>query len=78
MKKTYEKPQIYMERFELAEHIASGCGALAQYRDNAACFENSILDGMFYGDINCRTELDPNIVENYAYWAEMGNMLFTS
>ena len=24
MKKTYEKPQIYMERFELAEHIA-GC-----------------------------------------------------
>lgn len=24
MKKVYEKPQVYMERFELAEHIA-GC-----------------------------------------------------
>ena len=25
MKKVYEKPQVYMERFELAEHIAA-CG----------------------------------------------------
>lgn len=25
MKKKYEKPQVYMERFELAEHIAQ-CG----------------------------------------------------
>lgn len=78
MKKTYEKPQIYMERFELAEHIASGCGFLATYRDGVGCFEGGPLNGMFYGEMHCGEELDPSMGENYGYWAEVGNSLFTS
>lgn len=36
MKKTYEKPQIYMERFELAEHIA-GCSLEWNSADEGVC-----------------------------------------
>lgn len=36
MKKTYEKPQIYMERFELAEHIA-GCSLEWNNDDEGVC-----------------------------------------
>lgn len=36
MKKTYEKPQIYMERFELAEHIA-GCSLEWNNEDDGVC-----------------------------------------
>ena len=36
MKKIYEKPQVYMERFELAEHIA-GCSLTLQNADVASC-----------------------------------------
>ena len=36
MKKTYEKPQIYMERFELAEHIA-GCSLEWNLEDQGVC-----------------------------------------
>ena len=36
MKKTYEKPQIYMERFELAEHIA-GCSLEWNQEDEGVC-----------------------------------------
>lgn len=73
MKKTYEKPQIYMERFELAEHIASGCGTPVLLRDEASCFD--ILNGMFYENLKCGNPVPPDKVEDYGYWA---NTLFTS
>ena len=36
MKKVYEKPQVYMERFELAEHIAA-CGLQLGSTDTNSC-----------------------------------------
>lgn len=36
MKKKYEKPQVYMEKFELAEHIA-GCKLTLQQDDVNIC-----------------------------------------
>lgn len=36
MKKKYEKPQVYMEKFELAEHIA-GCKLTLQQGDVDVC-----------------------------------------
>ena len=36
MKKVYEKPQVYMERFELAEHIAA-CGLQLGSADTNGC-----------------------------------------
>ena len=36
MKKSYEKPKVYMERFELAEHIAQ-CGITVSFNPNGEC-----------------------------------------
>lgn len=43
MKKVYEKPQVYMERFELAEHIA-GCNFTF---DNESGHFNGYVDGEY-------------------------------
>lgn len=75
MKKTYEKPQIYMERFELAEHIASGCGQIVNLRDNRDCF--SVIGGLFGEEMDCQVYANPDKGENYCYYAA-GSGLFTS
>lgn len=76
MKKTYEKPQIYMERFELAEHIASGCGNIVQWRDYAGCFKD-VTNGLWNSDMVCDINADLDKGENYCYYAA-GSGLFTS
>lgn len=43
MKKTYEKPQVYMERFELAEHIA-GCYFTLNQSDVNTCNGSGVVD----------------------------------
>ena len=76
MKKTYEKPQIYMEKFELAEHIASGCGNVVAWRDNADCF--SVIGGVFAQKMGCQIYANPEQQgEDYCYYAA-GSGLFTS
>lgn len=44
MKKTYEKPQVYMERFELAEHIAT-CNFKVNSGDEWSCTATGTLEG---------------------------------
>ena len=44
MKKVYEKPQVYMERFELAEHIA-GCSLDITGSDENSCTGTGIING---------------------------------
>ena len=75
MKKTYEKPQIYMERFELAEHIASGCGQTVDWRESAGCFD--IIGGLFNPEMSCSVSANPDQGEDYCYYAA-GSGLFTS
>ena len=44
--KAYVKPELYVERFELAQHIA-GCGAPLNHDNGATC---TIKPGPLYGD----------------------------
>lgn len=44
MKKKYEKPQVYMEKFELAEHIA-GCNVTLLTDNPLKCVGDGIIDG---------------------------------
>lgn len=73
MKKVYEKPQVYMERFELAEHIAA-CGLQLNSADPNDC--TVIKDrgnvgalGLFHAAI-CEFE----IFEQYCYTGGPGEM----
>lgn len=36
MKKTYAKPAVFIERFELAQSIAAGCGGASKYENTTA------------------------------------------
>lgn len=36
MKKVYEKPAAYIERFELAQSIAGSCGGASKYENTTA------------------------------------------
>lgn len=71
MKKSYEKPQIYLERFELAEHIASGCGMIVNWQDDS-CFIgvgiNPTPDVCFMPD---------DVDESFCVYA-YGNPIYTS
>lgn len=67
MKKRYKKPYVYVEKFELAEHIA-GCNLTLNVAEPENCtatgtvfdeFSNSLFVG---GNTNCVTEL-----EGYCY-----------
>lgn len=67
MKKKYEKPQVYMEKFELAEHIA-GCSLSINSGDPMSCvgegyIQDKYLDSWFIdGNMLCEAEL-----EGYCY-----------
>lgn len=64
MKKTYEKPQIYMERFELAEHIA-GCSIYTWNEDGSA---KGWIDGDEYTNLFIDgTSACTQVVETYCY-----------
>lgn len=50
MKKEYQKPQIYVESFALAEHIAKSCGAAAGITTHGSgaetgCYFPAEMDG---------------------------------
>lgn len=58
MKKPYQKPQIYVETFELLEHIAScktgGKGVEVTYRDGNSCSYTDANLTLFYpGNNGC-------------------------
>lgn len=67
MKKKYEKPQVYMEKFELAEHIA-GCSLTINSADPTNCagegyVQDEYLDSWFLEkNTSCTVSL-----EGYCY-----------
>lgn len=65
MKKKYEKPQVYMEKFELAEHIA-GCKLTLQQGDVDVCEATGTI-----GSVNAwfleSTQACEIKVEDYCY-----------
>lgn len=75
MKKTYEKPQIYMERFELAEHIA-GCSLEWNNADEGVCnlqgnttggWVNLFTIGLTESESPCTTRGDSYCYTNGAF-----------
>lgn len=67
MKKKYEKPQVYMEKFELAEHIA-GCKLTLQQGDVDVCEATgtigSAVDNAWFLESTKACEIP---VEDYCY-----------
>lgn len=67
MKKVYEKPQVYMERFELAEHIA-GCSLDITGSNEMSCtatgtIKGELIPNLFINDNDaCMT-----VIEGYCY-----------
>lgn len=51
MKKSYVKPQVYFENFQLSANIATGCGIRVNYQENVC----SLIPGMnlFTLENNC-------------------------
>lgn len=77
MKKKYEKPQVYIERFELAEHIA-GCSLTLNAADVVNCTASGTVSSEYFGsnysnawfiEKNTTCEID---LEGYCY--TNGNM----
>lgn len=69
MKKVYEKPQVYMERFELAEHIA-GCSLTMNHDTEFVCTGTGTIDGIrmdVFADINTCDGNNAAHVEGYCY-----------
>lgn len=76
MKKEYEKPQIYIERFELAQHIAS-CDFKLNYTDVLSCAAKyEYIDQLLFVESNKSCEVE---FEGYCYTnGSMGTATFTS
>lgn len=69
MKKVYEKPQVYMERFELAEHIA-GCSLTMNQATEFDCTGSGTIDGIQMNVFVATNICDGNNaanVEGYCY-----------
>lgn len=67
MKKRYEKPQVYMEKFELAEHIA-GCNLTLLARNPNECKAAGTVDDEYSESwfVESNTNCGP-IAEGYCY-----------
>lgn len=78
MKKKYEKPQIYVENFYLAEHIAA-CDWVWNQGENACPAEASAGEGpklgvtIFTTDMPCDMQSD----ENTCYFAPDGQVILS-
>lgn len=69
MKKVYEKPQVYMERFELAEHIA-GCSLIMNSESEASCSASGTINGtpvFLFLDAQICTDSEGDFIKSEAY-----------
>lgn len=66
MKKTYEKPQVYIETFTLAEHIA-GCYFTLNIADVNSCSGNGEVDGFPVESLFLAKPICENPTEGYCY-----------
>ncbi len=84
MRKTYVRPDVYLESYALSNAIASGCNAIitsiASYNCSADVMKDpasyTIIDVGLFGDgINCLT--DYSVFQQYCYY-NGSNKIFTS
>ena len=79
MKKVYEKPWVYVEKLQLAEHIASCDWDYNNNTDPASCSAEGELEG--YGTVNIFLNPDKGCVltdEYCNYTAEDKSVTFNS
>lgn len=69
--KAYVKPELFVESYELSQHIAS-CGIDVHYADTASCnpsldpnFWNGLTETVFSADRSC--DMTPESIEVYCY-----------
>lgn len=62
MKKTYEKPRIYMERLELAEHVALNCVTIISHASYVTCSDSQT--GEFAAESVCAVITEEYCVTN--------------
>ncbi len=76
MKKLYEKPQVYMERFELAEHIA-GCSLIMNSGSETTCNASGTINGnpvfLFLDESIC-TDQEGHFIDSQAYCYTNGSI----
>lgn len=81
MMKTYVKPDLCYESFELSQHIAT-CDFLGNYQDENTCvveidFGDGQIDKLFSN--NACDDVDPSVFEDFCYTkGTSGLTIFTS
>lgn len=77
MKKTYVKPEVYFENFELSANIATGCGRpLGHTKDGCRDIFGGYADIVFGSENGCKWE--PNTNEYCYHNPSDAQILFTS
>ena len=80
MKKTYVKPQVYFEDFQLSASIAATCPVVNQNHGSGECGVPFGPDIYFWGDIGgCKKKVDNDGDMNICYYSPVENRkLFNS
>lgn len=53
MKKTYIKPEVYFEDFELSANIAAGCGKIVPHAEGQCRFDVTGMGTVFTSNLEC-------------------------
>lgn len=64
--KTYVKPELFFESFELSQHIA-GCNLTLESVDVGACKATGVIEGIYGESWFISTEHCTTLVEAYCY-----------
>lgn len=79
MKKTYVKPQVYFENFQLSANIAAGCGTITKLAtEQAQCGYNDGIKVIFIQDYTGCSYGQDEGSNSICYHTFEGNKLFTS
>lgn len=82
MKKTYMKPALYVENFELSQSIAAGCTAQKAGLGTPSYSGGSVCGWEFLGQTYFANGINPDCeageIEIVCYNAPNGNIMFAS
>ncbi|CCX45972.1 uncharacterized protein BN455_01260 [Firmicutes bacterium CAG:103] len=59
MKKTYVRPEVYFESFELSANIATGCKLISNAAENACAVTDNDLGITYFTDAACGGNYTP-------------------
>lgn len=67
--KKYVKPELFYEKFELSQHIASDCQSQLNHYDvnNCSVKGNDYMGGYFVSEGVCTTPVEEDALQDYCY-----------